>query len=91
MFCLNLILVQMPGTQGGGFSRFLPLVTDEGESQAVGGPCVSIVRGFVNVSAHTFLISIRAGSPIFEHSAESELETLNVPDDGAGRFARGNR
>ena len=29
------------------FSRFLPLATDEGESQPVGGLCVSFVAKFV--------------------------------------------
>ena len=32
---------QRRGTE---FSRFLPLTTDEGESQAVGGLCVSFVE-----------------------------------------------
>jgi len=33
----------MRDTQGHGVSRFLSLATDEGESQAVSGPCVSFV------------------------------------------------
>jgi hypothetical protein len=41
---------------------------------------VSILRGFVNVSAHAFPISIRAHSPDFGHNAESEAEILSVPD-----------
>ena len=42
----TMCLVQMRDARGTEFSRFLPLATDEGESQPVGGPCVS--KEFVN-------------------------------------------
>jgi hypothetical protein len=46
---LGLILVQLQDMLGSGVSAFLPLATDEGESQAVVDPRVA--SNFVNASA----------------------------------------
>ena len=66
-------------TRGGTeFSRFLPLATDEGESQAVGGPCVSFVSGFVTARRPDVTSSLfgTALSDVSGQRAESEMKSV---------------
>jgi len=74
---LDLILVKMRDTQGTEFSRFLPLATDEGESQAIGGLCVSFV-GEVRECAVPTRFSSLFGTAFSDVSArtESEMDTV---------------
>jgi hypothetical protein len=70
----------MQDTQGGGVFAISSACHRRRRIAGVAGPCVSILRDFVNVSADAFLISIRAHSPGFGHNAASEAEILSVPD-----------
>jgi len=76
--------VKMRDTQGTEFSRFLPLAIDEGESQAVGGLCVSFVEEVRECAVPT-RSSFLLGTAFSDVSArtESEMETVIVPDDGS--------
>src|SRR5215472_9149907 len=63
----------MRDARGTEFSRFLPLTTDEGESQAVGGPCVS--RKLVTGSALT--LTTKGNSWPIRNESGSQIDWLS--------------
>ena len=79
------VQVQMQDTRGAEFSRFLPLVTDEGESQAVGGPACSLFQGIRECEVPIRSLSLYA---LASHFSGGDLDRT---DNGMSHFASGTR